>query len=143
MEEEKGKNRTNIGARHKTNRKLDNMALHYTEKCLMGSDVLMRASYTGSRSPRHRYMWGSVSTTVASSQAMSCWWFITCSARADIQGSPFVSTLLCSFKRRCNVRLVSPTYDISQELQGNQIQTPTCTDAEHSKHGTSARNPDQ
>ena len=104
------------------------MALHYTEECLMGSDVLMRASYTGGRSPvslfigldswrmyhalsaRHRYMWGSVSTTVASSQAMSCWWFITCSARADIQGSPFVSALLCSFKRRCNVRLTSPTY---------------------------------
>ena len=114
------------------------MALHYTEECLMGSDVLMRASYTGGRSPvslfigldswrmyhalsaRHRYTWGSVSTTVASSQAMPCWWFITCSARADIQGSPFVSTLLCSFKRRCNVRLASPTYDISQELQGNQ-----------------------
>ena len=74
-------------------------------------------SYRAS-SAQHRYIWGPVSTTVASSQTMSCWWFIACSARADIQRSPFVSALLCSFKWRCNVRPVSPTYDISQKLQG-------------------------
>ena len=46
-------------------------------------------------SAQHRYMWGSAFATVASFQAMSCWWFIAHSANVDSQGSPFASALLC------------------------------------------------
>ena len=88
-----------------------------------GEWVLMRESYTGGRSPlslfiglgswrmchtssaRQRYMWGSASTTVTSSQAMSWWCMFSQSRHTRII---VCQALLCFLILSCNDRPVSP-----------------------------------
>ena len=119
-----------------------------------GGLVLIRESYTGGRSPlslfmglgswrmchassvRRRYMCGSASTTVASSQAMLWWWFIACSAKADIQGSPFVSALLCSLILICNVRPISHNIMISSECPALEYSSSDDRLSHHSQPPT-------
>ena len=95
--------------------------LHNTEECLVRSDE--RIIYQQWESSVSVYWSGLLvdeshfncsmlvhaglgSTTVGSPQAMLCWWFIASSASVDVQGSPFVCALLCSFIWSCDVHPV-------------------------------------